>query len=566
VTSDRWPAPLLLDEVRDVKALDYEVADLLMRKRGDRVLWNTEQGLFLTFTPEVRGDETARRWVRNGENGELAQHQVNLFAREMVDLVDDRVEVINGRLAEIDTDPDAGVEEEAEADRLRREKAELKERRDLVDGQRDRWTLANLVKQEPRQHVRLRELDGNPHLLNFLNGTYDVRTGELRPHAPADRITHLVPHELDVELIGKPVSETAPLFWGMVWRACSAGGEKSAAEHDELAAAVMRWLGYSLHGSNPEKKMAIFKGASNIGKTQMVEVAHSLLSDQLAWPTASPKLITAQKQARHDAVTSPLAGKRMVLIDELHRKQHLDEHMILQLVSPEGSGIELRLMRKDSFAALITWAITVTTNDLPQTELPPQVRNRMLIFELSRISLTEAQQDRQLTAKILATEAGAVLAGLVGEWRAWWLAAQEAGVGTGGTGTGLVVPGSVTAALDEYREQNRNLGELFVEERCEVGEEAAGCYVKASNLWRYCQTYMDDQFRDERGVKRVGRNEFYDLIDKLPGIQRKVKLRGAAKPQLLGWHNIKLLPPDEASREQLLVWSEIVAQMRTGSE
>ena len=33
------------------------------------------------------------------------------------------------------------------------------------------------------------DLDRDPYLLNAANGTLDLRTGQLRPHAPADRIT-----------------------------------------------------------------------------------------------------------------------------------------------------------------------------------------------------------------------------------------------------------------------------------------------------------------------------------------------------------------------------------------
>src|ERR1041385_1673970 len=38
------------------------------------------------------------------------------------------------------------------------------------------------------------ELDANPDLLNFLNGTVNLKTGELRSHARTDFITKLVHH------------------------------------------------------------------------------------------------------------------------------------------------------------------------------------------------------------------------------------------------------------------------------------------------------------------------------------------------------------------------------------
>ena len=35
----------------------------------------------------------------------------------------------------------------------------------------------------------VRELDADPYLINVANGTLDLRTGELKPHDPRDRIT-----------------------------------------------------------------------------------------------------------------------------------------------------------------------------------------------------------------------------------------------------------------------------------------------------------------------------------------------------------------------------------------
>ena len=555
----RWPRPLVLDDVRQMRPLDYEMADLLARQRGTRVLWNTEQQVWYTYTPETVSDGVARRWIRNGNGGELAQHQVGLFARELVDLVDDRVRVIVARQQELRESEVAN--RDAQIERLERERRGLLEIRELVDSHKKRLNLSSIVKTEPRQHVSLRELDGNPHLLNFLNGTYDVRTGELGSHNSADKITHVVPYNLDTSLIGQPLSYTAPKYWGMVWRAVGAPGERGQEEHEEMVTAVMRWLGYNLHGSNPEKRIAIWKGASNIGKTQLVEIVCKLLGTQIAWPTASNKLITVVND-RHDAVTSPLAGRRVVLINELHRKQHLDEHMILQLVNPEGGGVELRLMRKDSFATNITWKITVTTNDLAQSDLPPQVQNRLLILQLSDVSIPASQLNRSLTQEIIEEEAGAILAGLVTEWRAWWLAMRESQERDEESSTGLVVPAAAEVSLDSYRNDSKPLHQLFLDERCEF-DPTYTHKVAPAVLWRHCQAYFDDQFSNVDKKRRPGRNEFLAYLDKLPGVRTEHKKRGDAPPQRLWFHGVKLLEPDPGSKEQYLAWSETIDRLQS---
>ena len=45
--------------------------------------------------------------------------------------------------------------------------------------------------------VRPDELDSHPHLLNCSNGTVDLRTGELRPHDPADLLAMICPTPYD---------------------------------------------------------------------------------------------------------------------------------------------------------------------------------------------------------------------------------------------------------------------------------------------------------------------------------------------------------------------------------
>ena len=53
---------------------------------------------------------------------------------------------------------------------------------------------AMLLEAEPRLFVIPEELDTQPHLLNCLNGTLDLKTGTLRPHARADLLTKIVHH------------------------------------------------------------------------------------------------------------------------------------------------------------------------------------------------------------------------------------------------------------------------------------------------------------------------------------------------------------------------------------
>jgi putative DNA primase/helicase len=57
--------------------------------------------------------------------------------------------------------------------------------------------VIDLAHSEPGVPVLPGELDTDPWLLNCLNGTLDLRSGELRPHRREDLLTSLAPVQFD---------------------------------------------------------------------------------------------------------------------------------------------------------------------------------------------------------------------------------------------------------------------------------------------------------------------------------------------------------------------------------
>jgi putative DNA primase/helicase len=53
--------------------------------------------------------------------------------------------------------------------------------------------MVRQAQSEPNNSVDPVQFDAQPWLLNCINGTIDLRTGELRPHDPADLLTCLAP-------------------------------------------------------------------------------------------------------------------------------------------------------------------------------------------------------------------------------------------------------------------------------------------------------------------------------------------------------------------------------------
>ena len=99
---------------------------------------------------------------------------------------------------------------------------------------------------EPHLIVTVEQLDREPYLLNFKNGTVDLRTGEIQPHKPEDLITKLVPH------CYQP-NATCPEFLKFIRRVLPG-----------LEDYLQKALGYSLTAVTSEKAVFVCHGG---GKT-----------------------------------------------------------------------------------------------------------------------------------------------------------------------------------------------------------------------------------------------------------------------------------------------------------
>lgn len=374
-------------------------------------------------------------------------------------------------------------------------------------------------------------------LLNFTNGTYDVKTGQLRGHSMDDMLTHQVGHDLDMTLADKPLEDVAPHFHKLITRMCAAPGEVTPEVHEKRVASVLRLLGYSLHGSNPEKKMAALVGGTNIGKNQAVEVVGQLLGNQLAWLGARPQLLIEGKGERHDSDEYGLAGRRMVLVNEMQEGQVLDEGQVLRFVGSDGGQVALRRMRQDREDHWITWKLIVTTNELPRTRMTPQILGRLNIYQLSEVPVP-AEEQYNIKKAILESEGPAVLAHLVKEWRAWYAAYGEAN-----SPTGLLVSDDMTDAKENYRASNMPLALEFIGEAAEKGEGIP--LTPASEFWSRFQQWLKQEHPNLKRDDWPGRNAFYaDLrtLDGKDGVEVVMENKGGGRMQFRGLRGVRLIP------------------------
>jgi len=122
--------------------------------------------------------------------------------------------------------------------------------------------MAKLAQTEESMITPVAEFDTDPFKLAVVNGTVDLRSGELGLHRREDKITRLAPVRFD------PQAERQ--VWDRFLNHVFGGDE-------ELIAYVQRCTGYSLTGDTTEQVLFIPHGPGGTGKSTFIETIAELL-------------------------------------------------------------------------------------------------------------------------------------------------------------------------------------------------------------------------------------------------------------------------------------------------
>lgn len=509
------------------------MAELLTGKVGGWMGWDAEQQRFYVFDPQ-RG-----HWVLDGVRAERVRRYVRVLSLLVKDACDR--EILSQKLPQLVK----GGDKDAKA-KIAAVMSWYK-----VFANSGLQGVARALEHTATE-VTGAEFNKDSRLLHTRSGTIDVRTGEVRPGRPEDRLAHVVDVEYKPELAagGVELEDVAPHFAQLLRRACAAPGEVAPAVANDRFRALCRVLGYAMHGSNPEKKMFALIGATDVGKNQVLEIVGDVLGSGLACLSMRPDLIIKRRGDRHDADESSLMGKRLAVVNELTSTMRLDEEQVLRLINPEGAVVGLRRMRQDRLEVPVTWTMYTTTNELPVAHLTPQVVNRLAVLRLSGVPVPKSAQ-YDVKGAVLGEEREAVLAWLVRWWREWWEAKNKKG-----SPTGLVITEEMKAELSSYEAENEGIEWLFINERCEVVGVPGTMVLSAQVLplgtfWDAFVSYVKVQHPDQ-SVKYLKRNTFYKFLDTVPGVRVIREKRSDGRMRLVGVAGLRLAPKDMADGSQAL--------------
>ena len=202
----------------------------------------------------------------------------------------------------------------------------------------------SLAESDDKIAVRLEDFDRDPMLLNLLNGTLDLRMGELRPHSRDDLLTKLAPVEF------KP-NATCPQWDRFL---------VEILPDPEVRSFVRRAAGYSLTGDATEECIFLLYGAGANGKSKFLEVQRFVLGDYALAASAETFLATKG----HGSVRNDLArlrGARFVTAVETEAGNRLAESLLKACTG--GDTIAARFLYAEHFEfvpAFKLWLATIT--------------------------------------------------------------------------------------------------------------------------------------------------------------------------------------------------------------
>lgn len=300
------------------------------------------------------------------------------------------------------------------------------------------------------------EFDTDPYLLNCVNGTLDLRTGQLREHCREDLMTKMVAVEYDP-------NATCPVFDGFL---------EDIFEGDPIMIAFLqKALGYSLTGVTREQCWFFLHGNGANGKSTLVNVILSIMGDYAVQTPADTFLQHTNEGPRNDLAR--LRGARLISASEPDGSRRLAEAMLKSFTGQDK--ITCRFLHKEYFSFMPEGKVFFSANHKPSasgTDYGFWRRVRMIPF---KVKFSEETQDKSLPDKLKAEGAG-ILAWMVDGCLKW----QKEGLG---------LPDEVKEATEGYQEEMDPVGDfLAISHDLEFG---IGKKIPVNELYKLYQAYCE---------------------------------------------------------------------------
>ena len=325
------------------------------------------------------------------------------------------------------------------------------------------------------------DLDAHPFLLNCTNGTLDLRTLELRPHDPADRITKVTAGRYDPEA-------KAPNFRAFVERFLP---------DKEVRAFVQRYLGAALLGQRQEI-IAYMYGAGANSKSTLMQAVRTATGDYAT--DLDPDVFVARRGRASVAdkeLVAVLQGARLAWGDEIDAGNQLAEAQIKWLTNPT---ITTQRKYEHPFTFTNEASTVITANHRLAVRGTDDGIWRRLALVPFDVQLPESERDPTYFGRVIRPELDGVLAWLVEGLSDYYEHGHR-----------LDPPAAVQAATAKWRAEQDLLAQ-WLDEEVEHDDEAL---TTRRALWASFDKYATR----EAGMPPLSRPEFYERFEKLTGLR-----------------------------------------------
>jgi putative DNA primase/helicase len=296
--------------------------------------------------------------------------------------------------------------------------------------------------------------DADPWMLAVNNGVVNLKTGELNPGDPANRLTLKcsVPYDRTAE---------CPRWWRFLSEIFGAD--------EALVEFVWRLCGYILTGQTTERVVPMFYGRGANGKSVFLNVLSTVLGD---YATTLPfSSLQFQKQPGIPNDLAALVGRRLVTMIEASEGLRLDEAKLKTLSG--NDRISARFLHGEFFTFQPVAKFVLAMNHKPiAKDDSPGFWDRIRLVPFTH-TFPEGARDESLQATLINTEGPGILAWAIEGCLRW----QQ---------SGLTKPASVIEATAEYQADSDQLAE-FLSTCCSTENRdaltGAGALQKAYNSW-----------------------------------------------------------------------------------
>jgi putative DNA primase/helicase len=297
-------------------------------------------------------------------------------------------------------------------------------------------------------------INTDPYLFNAVNGTLNLKTGELQPHNPRDLITRCAGTEVDPHA-------TSDTWTGFL---------STVLPDIEVRNYLARLCGLAMLGEIREHTLPIMTGTGGNGKSVMVETVMAAFGDYAL--TVDPKLVIRTKSERHGTFLADLHGARLVVTSETDEGDKLAAGTVKTLTG--GDRIRANRMRSDPFEFTPSHTLLMVTNHTPKVSGDDQALWRRLTIVPFDVVVPVEDRDTTLPGRLRREHLPAVLAWCL----AGWLDYQA---------RGMAIPEKVRMRTSAYQTESDPIGQ-FIEAQCVVRDDVnvmAGALHKHYSMWAF---------------------------------------------------------------------------------